>query len=165
MPHLDIVSLSSRYGAESVLKDVSLAADQGEVLTVIGPSGSGKSTLLRVLIGLTPPSGGEVFVAGERVDYGSRRSLRTLREKMSIVFQEYNLFQNMTVVRNITVAPLKIKKRPREQVNGRRRHCWKRWAWRTSAMLTPRNFRAVSSSVWPSPARSPPGRRSCCSTR
>ena len=116
MPHLDIVSLSSRYGAESVLKDVSLAADQGEVLTVIGPSGSGKSTLLRVLIGLTPPSGGEVFVAGERVDYGSRRSLRTLREKMSIVFQEYNLFQNMTVVRNITVAPLKIKKRPREQV-------------------------------------------------
>ena len=116
MPHLDIVSLSSRYGAESVLKDVSLAADQGEVLTVIGPSGSGKSTLLRVLIGLTPPSGGEVFVAGKRVDYGSRRSLRTLREKMSIVFQEYNLFQNMTVMRNVTVAPLKIKKRPRKQV-------------------------------------------------
>ncbi|MDE0061405.1 MAG: amino acid ABC transporter ATP-binding protein [Gammaproteobacteria bacterium] len=116
MPHLEIVSLSSRYGSEEVLKEVSLAADQGEVLSVIGPSGSGKSTLLRVLIGLTPPSGGEVFIAGERVDYSSRRSLKGLRGKMSIVFQEYNLFQNMTVMRNVTVAPIKIKKRPREQV-------------------------------------------------
>ena len=116
MPHLEIANLSSRYGAETVLQDVSLTADQGEVLTVIGPSGSGKSTLLRVLIGLTPPSGGEVFLAGKRIDYGSRRSLRNLREKMSIVFQEYNLFQNMTVMRNVTVAPIKIKKRPRGQV-------------------------------------------------
>ena len=116
MPHLEIVSLSSRYGSEEVLSGISLAADQGEVLSVIGPSGSGKSTLLRVLIGLTPPSGGEVFIAGEKVDYASRRSLKGLRGKMSIVFQEYNLFQNMTVMRNVTVAPIKIKKRPREQV-------------------------------------------------
>ena len=116
MPHLEIVSLSSRYGREEVLKDVSLTADQGEVLSVIGPSGSGKSTLLRVLIGLTPPSGGDVFIAGGRVDYENRRSLRGLRERMSIVFQEYNLFQNMTVMRNVTVAPIKIKKRPREEV-------------------------------------------------
>ena len=116
MPHLEIVSLSSRYGTEEVLKDVSLTADQGEVLSVIGPSGSGKSTLLRVLIGLTPPSGGEVLIAGDRVDYENRRSLRSLRGRMSIVFQEYNLFQNMTVMRNVTVAPIKIKKRPREEV-------------------------------------------------
>ncbi|MCY4565368.1 MAG: amino acid ABC transporter ATP-binding protein [Gammaproteobacteria bacterium] len=116
MPHLEIVSLSSRYGTEKVLNDVSLTADQGEVLSVIGPSGSGKSTLLRVLIGLTPPSGGEVVIAGERVDYENRRSLRSLRGRMSIVFQEYNLFQNMTVMRNVTVAPIKIKKRPRQEV-------------------------------------------------
>ena len=115
MPHLEIVGLSSRYGTEEVLKDVSLDADQGEVLSIIGPSGSGKSTLLRVLIGLTPPSGGQVLVAGERVDYGSRRSLKNLRGKMSIVFQEYNLFQNMTVMGNVTVAPIKIKKRPRDE--------------------------------------------------
>ena len=115
MPHLEIVNLSSRYGSEEVLSGIGLAADQGEVLSVIGPSGSGKSTLLRVLIGLTPPSGGEVFIAGEKVDYASRRSLKGLRGKMSIVFQEYNLFQNMTVMRNVTVAPVKIKKRPREQ--------------------------------------------------
>ena len=115
MPHLEIIGLSSRYGTEEVLKDVSLDADQGEVLSIIGPSGSGKSTLLRVLIGLTPPSGGRVLVAGKRIDYGSRRSLKNLRGKMSIVFQEYNLFQNMTVMGNVTVAPIKIKKRPRDE--------------------------------------------------
>ncbi len=116
MPHLEIVGLSSRYGAEEVLKDVSLDADRGEVLSIIGPSGSGKSTLLRVLIGLSPPSGGKVFIDGEGVDYGRRRSLKKLRGKMSIVFQEYNLFQNMTVMRNVTVAPIKVGKRPREEV-------------------------------------------------
>ena len=118
MPHLEIASLSSKYGDEQVLDGVSLTANQGEVLSVIGPSGSGKSTLLRVLIGLTPPSGGEVFLDGEKIDYGSRRSLRGLREKMAIVFQDYNLFQNMTVMRNVTVAPIRIKKRPRREVEG-----------------------------------------------
>ena len=118
MPHLEIASLSSKYGAEKVLDGVSLTANQGEVLSIIGPSGSGKSTLLRVLIGLTPPSGGEVFLDGERIDYGSRRSLRELRDRMAIVFQDYNLFQNMTVMRNLTVAPIRIKKRPRKEVEG-----------------------------------------------
>ncbi len=121
MPHLEIASLSSKYGAEQVLDGVSLSADQGEVLSIIGPSGSGKSTLLRVLIGLTPPSAGEVFLHGEKIDYGSRRSLRGLRDKMAIVFQDYNLFQNMTVMRNVTVAPMRIKKRPRREVEGEAR--------------------------------------------
>ena len=116
MPHLEIAALSSRYGAEQVLDEVSLTANQGEVLSIIGPSGSGKSTLLRVLIVLTPPSGGEVSLDGKKIDYGSRRSLRGLRDKMASVFQDYNLFQNMTVMRNVTVAPVKIKKRPRVEV-------------------------------------------------
>ncbi len=118
LTHLEIDNLSSRYGNDSILKGVSLSVDQGEVLSIIGPSGSGKSTLLRVLIGLTPPSGGVVHLPEGAVDYGSRRSLRALRDKMSIVFQEYNLFQNMTVMRNVTVAPIKIRKRSRDQVEG-----------------------------------------------
>lgn len=114
MPHLEIRNLCSAYGSSKVLREVNLDADRGEVVSLIGPSGSGKSTLLRVLIGLTPASRGEVHVAGEQVDYRSRKSLRTLRDRMSIVFQEYNLFQNMTALRNLTLAPIKVKKRPRK---------------------------------------------------
>jgi polar amino acid transport system ATP-binding protein len=110
--HLEIHGLSTGYGASQVLKDVTLPVDKGEVVSLIGPSGSGKSTLLRALIGLTPPTSGEVFVGGIKVDYSSRASLRQLRDRMSIVFQQYNLFQNMTVLRNVTITPQKIKKRP-----------------------------------------------------
>lgn len=111
MHHLEIKNLCSAYGKTEVLKDVSLSVDKGEVVSLIGPSGSGKSTLLRVLIGLTPPTGGDVFVAGDKIDYRQRKHLKALRDKMSIVFQQYNLFQNMTVMRNVTIAPLKIKRR------------------------------------------------------
>ena len=71
--------------------------------------------MLRVLVGLTPPTAGEVTIAGEKVDYRNRRSVKAVRDRMSIVFQQYNLFQNMTVLRNVTVAPIKIKKRPRAE--------------------------------------------------
>ena len=115
MKHLEIRGLSSAYGSTRVLRDVSLDADKGEVVSLIGPSGSGKSTLLRVLVGLTPPTAGEVRIAGEKVDYRNRKSVKAVRDRMSIVFQQYNLFQNMTVLRNVTVAPIKIKKRPRAE--------------------------------------------------
>lgn len=115
MQHLEIHDISSRYGKQEVLRGVSLAADKGEVVSLIGPSGSGKSTLLRVLIGLTPPTAGEVFAAGERVDYSSRAALKALRCRMSIVFQQYNLFQNMNVLDNVTVSPVKVQKAPRAE--------------------------------------------------
>lgn len=119
MRHLEISNLSSSYGAQQILRDVNLSADKGEVLSLIGPSGSGKSTLLRVLIGLTAPTAGEVSVGGERIDYKDRRSVKALRDRAAIVFQQYNLFQNMTVKRNVTIAPIKIKKEPRDIVEER----------------------------------------------
>ncbi len=115
MHHLEIENISASYGDLKVLSDVSLSVDKGEVLSLIGPSGSGKSTLLRVLIGLTPPTGGSVHIGGEAMDYGSKKSLKSLRSHMSIVFQQYNLFQNMNVLKNVTIAPVKIQKRPKAQ--------------------------------------------------
>ena len=111
MPQLDIEGVSASYGDLRVLDCVSLHVERGEVVSLIGPSGSGKSTLLRVLMGLTPPSQGAIRLDGTAIDYRSRASVRGARARMAIVFQQYNLFQNMTVLRNVTLAPTAVQKR------------------------------------------------------
>ena len=116
MHHLEVRRLASAYGSLQVLHEVDLTVAKGEVVSLIGPSGSGKSTILRVLMGLTPPTAGEVLIDGEPIVYGSRRSLRAARDRMAIVFQQYNLFQNMSVLGNVTIAPVKIKGRPAAEV-------------------------------------------------
>jgi len=110
---LSIDALSASYGTVPVLRDVTLSVGRGEVVSVIGPSGSGKSTLLRVLVGLLKPEAGRVTLDGAPIDYASRQSLRAARDRFAIVFQQYNLFQNMTALRNITIAPSIVKKRSR----------------------------------------------------
>jgi len=114
--HLEIKDLTSAYGDLKVLKGVNLNLSKGEVVALIGPSGSGKSTILRVLMGLTAPTGGHVLIDGAAVDYRKAGSVRAARDRMAIVFQQYNLFQNMDVLRNVTIAPVKIKGRPRREV-------------------------------------------------
>lgn len=121
MHQLEIRNLHCSYGKDPVLKGVSLWADRGEVVSLIGPSGSGKSTLLRVLVGLTVPTAGEVILDGRKINYRDKSDVRALRDRMSIVFQQFNLFQNMTVLRNVTIAPIKIKKRPVEEVESQAR--------------------------------------------
>ena len=101
--------MRAKYGAIEVLHGISLSIEAGEIAALVGPSGAGKSTVLRALMGLTPITGGDVQIAGERMDYSSARAVRAARDRMAIVFQQYNLFQNMTVMRNITLAPTKIK--------------------------------------------------------
>lgn len=116
MPHLVIEKLSASYGPTPVLQDVDLTVERGDIVAVIGPSGSGKSTLLRVLVGLLRPSAGSVTVAGEKVDYDSAKALKKVRDRFAIVFQQYNLFQNMTALRNVMIAPNIVKKRPAAEV-------------------------------------------------
>ncbi|MGH6814768.1 MAG: amino acid ABC transporter ATP-binding protein [Hyphomicrobiaceae bacterium] len=113
MPHLEIADLTAAYGTAAVLDGFSLSLERGEIAGLIGPSGSGKSTVLRVLVGLLKPSGGEVHIAGQPIDYGAAAEVRRARDRFAIVFQQYNLFQNMTVLDNVTIAPIKIKRRPR----------------------------------------------------
>ncbi len=116
MAQLDIRGLAARYGDLQVLDGIDLSLDRGEIVSLIGPSGSGKSTLLRVLTGLLKPERGEVRVGGEAIAYADRRSLKRARERLAIVFQQYNLFGNMTVLRNVTVAPVEVQKRDRHAV-------------------------------------------------
>ena len=112
MPHLEIADLSASYEkGVDVLSGIDLQVERGEILSLIGPSGSGKSTLLRVIVGLLPPDSGRMVVDGTPVNFHDKRSLRDLRGRCAIVFQQYNLFQNMNVMRNVTIAPTKIKKR------------------------------------------------------
>jgi len=111
--HLELADVSAAYGAHRVLNGVSLALDHGEIMGLIGPSGSGKSTILRVLVGLLKPTAGQVRIDGEPIDYGSAADVAKARERCAIVFQQYNLFHNMTALENVTIAPIKIKKRPR----------------------------------------------------
>ena len=103
---LQVEHLHKAYGDHVVLNDVSLEVERGEVIVVIGPSGCGKSTFLRCLNALEPIQGGKVSVAGKSVD-GSEHDLVELRQKVGMVFQSYDLFPHMTVLDNITLAPMK----------------------------------------------------------
>jgi polar amino acid transport system ATP-binding protein len=116
LPRLDITDLKASYGKQVVLDGISLSVASGEVLGLIGPSGSGKSTVLRVLVGLLKPSAGQIRLDDELVDYRKDSDVRGVRDRLAIVFQQYNLFQNMNVLDNVTIAPVKIRRRPRAEV-------------------------------------------------
>jgi polar amino acid transport system ATP-binding protein len=116
-----VSDVRAKYGSLEVLKGISFSIEKGEIVALVGPSGSGKSTVLRALMGLTPITGGDVDLAGERLNYSSSREVRAARDRMAIVFQQYNLFQNMTVMQNLTLAPLKIKRWDRAEVEAEAR--------------------------------------------
>lgn len=121
MQHLVIKDLSAHYGTFQVLDRINLDIAKGEVIGLMGPSGSGKSSILRVLTGLTPLSSGSVSLNGEVVDYSKAQSIRNMRERSAIVFQQYNLFQNMTALENLTIAPVKIRNRNPKEVDAEAR--------------------------------------------
>src|SRR3712207_5636309 len=103
-----ISQLHKSFGQHEVLKGIDLTINQGEVVVIIGPSGSGKSTLLRTMNLLEVPTKGHISF--ERVDITDRANdIFKMREKMGMVFQQFNLFPNMTVLENITLSPIKTK--------------------------------------------------------
>ncbi len=114
-PFLDITGLHVGYGATNVLDGVDLRIERGEMLGLIGPSGSGKSTVLRALIGLAPAVRGRVVLDGMPVDYSDAACVRRMRDRVAIVFQQFNLFQNMTALQNVSIAPIKVKRRVRAE--------------------------------------------------
>ncbi|MGX1789867.1 amino acid ABC transporter ATP-binding protein [Bosea sp. NPDC055332] len=114
MSLVEIHDVSKSYGANQVLKGVSLDIEKGEVVAVIGRSGSGKSTLLRCVNGLEPVQAGTIRIDGVQVN-DPATDLRKLRQEVGIVFQQFNLFPHLSVSDNITLAPRVVKKqRPEE---------------------------------------------------
>ena len=109
MPLLRISALHKYYGDHHVLKGIDLTVDEGQVVAIIGRSGSGKSTLLRTLNGLESINDGVIEVDGEYLD-AARADLRSLRQKVGMVFQQFNLFPHLTALQNVTLGLLKVKK-------------------------------------------------------
>ena len=116
MSQIEIKSLNAYYDKLHVLKDINLNVEKGEILSLIGPSGSGKSSLLKMLVGLLKPKSGNVILNNNQLNYNNNSDLRIIREQIAIVFQQYNLFQNMNVLKNVCIAPTKIQKRNKKQV-------------------------------------------------
>ena len=113
---LKISHLSKKFGDNEVLKDISTEITKGEVVVIIGPSGSGKSTFLRCLNYLELPTSGEIHFKGQILEHTtSEKRLDIFRSKIGMVFQSFNLFPHLTVLENITLAPLNVLKIKKEE--------------------------------------------------
>jgi polar amino acid transport system ATP-binding protein len=112
---LKIENLVKKYGDNVVLNDVSLEVNKGEVIVILGPSGCGKSTLLRCINGLEPIQGGRILLEDRPIKM-EEKSITEIRQKLGMVFQNYELFPHKTVLENIMLAPVKVQKRKKKEV-------------------------------------------------
>lgn len=113
-PVLEISHLTKKYETSTALSDISLSVQKSEVLVIVGPSGSGKSTLLRCINGLEEIQSGEIRLDGMPID-GIATTWHQVRQKIGMVFQNYELFGHMTVLENILLGPLKVQKREKNE--------------------------------------------------
>ena len=112
---LQVSELKKKFGGETVLNGVDLNVHNGEVVVVLGPSGCGKSTLLRCMNGLEAPTEGSIRLDGETITSGGR-NITKQRQKIGMVFQSYDLFPHKNILDNITLAPVKVQKRSKAEV-------------------------------------------------
>jgi ABC-type histidine transport system ATPase subunit len=172
MYKLTIEGLHKSYGDHQVLKGVSLKANTGDVISLIGASGSGKSTFLRCINFLEQPNDGAMSLDGQAIRMVKDRhgmhvadpdELQRIRTRLAMVFQHFNLWSHMTVLENITMAPRRVlgaaSRKPKTAPAIWTRLAWQR-GWRTNIR---RSSPAASNSGWPLPGRWRWSRRSCCS--
>ena len=111
--------VTKRFGSNTVLDDLDFSVESGKHVTLIGPSGSGKTTILRLLMTLTKPDEGTITVDGEQLFPAPEKQIREIRKKIGMVFQQFNLFPNMTVLRNVTEAPVTVLGLPKDEAEAR----------------------------------------------
>ena len=144
----EIKGLKKNFGDLEVLKGLHTTIRKGEVVVVIGPSGSGKSTFIRCLNLLETPTEGQIFFEGSCItDKGY--AVHKHREKVGMVFQQFNLFNNLTILENVTISLKKVKKVPAPAAEEKPEHCCGASVWRTRRMPIPLSCPADRSSGSP----------------
>ncbi len=146
---IDVKHLSKSFGEHLVLDDISEHIYPGEKVVVIGPSGSGKSTFLRCLNLLETPTAGTITFDGTEIT-DPKCDIDKIRQQMGMVFQHFNLFPNMTIRRNITLAPVRTKLMSQAEADAEAESCWSGWASWTRPTPIPPSSPAVRSSGSPS---------------
>ena len=111
---INIENLSKNFGNLNVLKNVSTTINKGEIISIIGPSGSGKSTFLRCINKLEEPTEGHIYIDGMDL-MDKKTDINKIRERVGMVFQHFNLFPNMTVLENLTLSPIMVKKESKDE--------------------------------------------------
>lgn len=165
MNELKISGLVKSYGDNTILNGLDLTVKKGEVVVILGPSGCGKSTLLRCINGLETVNAGEITLDGVRIS-DHPKELPRIRQRIGMVFQSYDLFPHKTILDNITLAPMKVQKRNRKEVEAEAETLLKRVGLLEKKDAYPRAaVRAVRSSGLPLSAPCACIRRSCCLTR
>lgn len=115
---ISIRDLKKSYKDTDVLNGIDIDIKRGEVIAIIGPSGCGKSTFLRCINHLEEPDGGEIFIDGVNIN-DKKVDINLQRQKMMMVFQNFNLFPHMTILKNLTIAPMELKKKTREEAEAK----------------------------------------------
>ena len=111
---ISIQHLSNSFGETQVLRDVNIDVKRGEVVVVLGPSGSGKSTMLRCINLLEAPTGGRIFIEGQEIT-DAKTDVNKLRERVGMVFQQFNLFPHLSAKKNVMLAQQRVLRRSKEE--------------------------------------------------
>ena len=139
-PVLKVEHLKKTFGKNEVLKDINAEVQDGQVICLVGPSGAGKSTFLRCLNLLDQPTAGKVLFEDKELTALSEKQLDTLREKMGMVFQQFNLFPHMNIIENIKLAPMKVKNASDEEATAKAVELLKQVGLEEKAMAFPANL-------------------------
>ena len=115
---ISVRDLKKSFGDNEVLRGVNIDINKGDVLVIVGPSGCGKSTFLRTLNLLEEPTGGQIIIDGVDI-LSTKVNINKHRQRMGMVFQQYNLFPHMTILKNMTIAPMKLLKMPKQDAEKR----------------------------------------------
>ncbi|MFG2355947.1 ectoine/hydroxyectoine ABC transporter ATP-binding protein EhuA [Streptomyces sp. NPDC048521] len=118
---ISLEGVTKRFGSHTVLDNLNFSVEPGKHVTLIGPSGSGKTTILRLLMTLTKPDEGTITVDGQQLFPAPEKQIREVRKKIGMVFQQFNLFPNMSVLRNITEAPVRVLGMSKDEAEARAR--------------------------------------------